>query len=105
MTKKGPLGQAAADGEIQIARLVIGRVCALPTENGWTELHITSQSVHLDVVRLLLRRRADVNVVDKVNKTAAELALENNRADVAWFLAGYKAIPNVRSTLPRPHWR
>jgi hypothetical protein len=45
------------------------------------------------VVMLLL---ADVHVVNKANKTAAELATENGKAWVAKFIAEYKADANIR---------
>jgi len=42
-------------------------------------------------VNILLRRGADVDVLDNANKTAVELASENGKAKIAEFIAGYKA--------------
>ena len=59
--------------------------------NGWTLLHAASQRGHLEVVKLLLRRDADDDVLDKANNTTAALASENGEADVAKFIAKYKS--------------
>jgi ankyrin repeat protein len=67
--------------------------------NGWTALHAASHSGHLEVVKLLLRRGADVDILNKANKTAAELASENGKAEVARFIAEYKADANIRNKI------
>jgi serine/threonine-protein phosphatase 6 regulatory ankyrin repeat subunit B len=68
-----------------------GAVLHTINSNGWTPLHAASRRGHLGVVKLLLRRGADVNVLNKANKTAAELALENGKTEVAILIAEYKA--------------
>ena len=67
--------------------------------NGWTVLHAASRNGHLGVVKLLLRRGADVDVLDKDGRSAAELASGNDQADVAKFISEYKANPNTRNKL------
>ncbi len=67
--------------------------------NGWTLLHAASHGGHLGVVKLLLLRGADVEVLNRANKSAVELASENNKSEVAKFIAEYKADANVRSNL------
>ena len=52
-------------------------------------LHIASRRGHLGVVKLLLRRGADVDVLNNVGRSAAELALENGQAEVAGFISEY----------------
>jgi ankyrin repeat protein len=47
----------------------------------------------------LLQRGADVDVLNKANKTAAELASENGEAEVAKFIAEYKADANIRNKI------
>jgi len=62
-------------------------------------LHAASRRGHLGVVKLLLRRGADVDVLNKANRTAAELASDNGQAEVAKFISEYKANPNTRNKL------
>jgi ankyrin repeat protein len=67
--------------------------------DGWTLLHSASQTGHLEVVKLLLRRGASVDALNKANQTAAELALENDQAEVAKFIAEYKADASIRNKI------
>ncbi|KAH9981713.1 ankyrin repeat-containing domain protein, partial [Russula compacta] len=60
---------------------------------------MASQSGHLSVVQLLLGRSADIDVLNGANKTAVELASENDNAKVASFLAEYKLDVNVRKEI------
>ncbi len=53
----------------------------------------------MEVVKLLLGWGADVDVLNRADKTAEEVALENGKADVSSFLAEYKADVHVRNTL------
>jgi ankyrin repeat protein len=54
---------------------------------------------HLDVVKLLLRRDAVVDVLNKAGRSAAELASENDQAEVAKFIFEYKTNANTRIKL------
>ena len=67
--------------------------------NGLTVLHAASRLGHLGVVKLLLRRGADIDVLDKAGRSAAELASENGQAEVAKFISEYKANANTRNKL------
>jgi len=67
--------------------------------NGWTLLHAASRRGHLGVVKLLLRRGVDVDVLSKAGRSAAELASENSQAEVAKFISEYKTNPNTRNKL------
>jgi ankyrin repeat protein len=67
--------------------------------NGWTVLHAASRGGHLGVVKLLLRRGADVDVVSKAGRSAGELASENGQAEVAKFISEYRANANTRNQL------
>jgi ankyrin repeat protein len=67
--------------------------------NGCTVLHAASRRGHLGVVKLLLRRGADVDVLNKAGSSPAELALENGQAEVAEFISEYKANANTRNKL------
>ena len=59
----------------------------------------TSQREHLGVVKLLFQRGADVDILNKANKTAAEMASENDKAEVAKLIAEYKADANIRNKI------
>ena len=41
----------------------------------WTPLHLAVQNGHISVVEILIRLKADINAVDKVNNTFMLLAL------------------------------
>jgi ankyrin repeat protein len=96
-----PLYQAVKTGEVAIVRLLtnhslVHRVSVHSADsNGWSPLDSASQGGHLDVVKRLLRRSADVDALNKADKTAAEFALENGHAEVAKFIAMYKADANI----------
>jgi len=62
-------------------------------------LHAASRRGHLGVVKLLLRRGADVDMLNKAGRTAAELASENGQAEVAKFIPEYKANADTRNKL------
>jgi ankyrin repeat protein len=47
----------------------------------------------------LIQWGADVDVLNKANRTAAELASENGQAEVAKFISEYKSNPNTRNKL------
>jgi len=64
---------------------------------GSTLLHAASRRGHLGVVKLLLRQGADVDVLNKAGRSAAELASENGQVEVAKFISEYKANPNTRN--------
>jgi ankyrin repeat protein len=67
--------------------------------NGWSLLHAASRNGHLGVVKLLLRRGADVDVLNTAGRSAAEFASENGQAEVAKFISEYKANPNTQNKL------
>jgi len=66
---------------------------------GWSILHTASHCGHLGVVKLLLQQGADVDVLNKAGRSAAELASENGQAEVAKFISEYKANANTRNKI------
>jgi ankyrin repeat protein len=98
-----PFDRAAGNGDIEILCLLIENGASLHTTDnyGCTPLHSASRSGHLEVVKLLLGWGADVDVdvLNKANKTAGEMASENGKIDVSSFLAEYKADANVRNKI------
>jgi ankyrin repeat protein len=94
--QENPLYQAVTNGNVAIARLLVdhgpGATVHTPDSNGWTVvLHAASRRGHLGVLKLLLWRGADVDVLNKAGRSAAELASENGQAEVANFISEYKA--------------
>ena len=66
--------------------------------NRCTLLHTASQRGP-SVVKLALALGVDVDVLNKANKTATELASENGEAEVAKLIAEYKADGNIRNKI------
>jgi len=58
------------------------RICILWIAKAGPSCTLASYSGRLEVVKLSLRRSADVDVLKKANKTAAEVELENDKAGV-----------------------
>jgi ankyrin repeat protein len=54
---------------------------------------------HLGLVKLLLWRGADVDVLNKAGRSAAELAGKNGQAEVAKFVSEYEENANTRNRL------
>ena len=77
-----PHYQAVSNGIVAIHRLLIDHGANLHSadSNGCTLLHAASQRGHLGVVKLLLQRGADVDILNKANKTVAEMASKNDKA-------------------------
>lgn len=67
--------------------------------NGWTLLHMASYFGHLDVVRVLLERGADVAArsINELNHTPLHSALAGRRYDVARYLVANRADVNSRN--------
>jgi ankyrin repeat protein len=57
---------------------------------------LASHKGHLKIVKLLLRRGADVDVVNKANKTASELASD---AGIAKVISEHKADGSIRNQI------
>jgi ankyrin repeat protein len=97
-----PLHLAAGNGRVEISCLLIdcgANLCTI-NKNGWTALHTAlRQRRELKVVNLLLLRDADADALNKLNKTPAALASENDEAEVTRFIAEYNADPNIRNKI------
>jgi len=63
--------------------------------NGVTALHVAAQGGHLEVVEMLIRAGANVNVVDDEKRTALILAVKANYGDVAIELVRAGADPKT----------
>ena len=81
------------NGKVAIARILIDHGANLHSmdRNRCTLLYAASRRGHLRVVKLALALGVDVDVLNKANKTATELASENGEAEVTKFISEYKA--------------
>ncbi len=63
-----------------------------------TPLHVASQNGHLDVIRWLLDRGADVNALEVNGKTPLSLALDEGKIEASRLLLERGADANLRDT-------
>ncbi|KAM5201269.1 GA-binding protein subunit beta-2 isoform 2-T2 [Hipposideros larvatus] len=90
-----PLHMAAADGHAHIVELLV-RVKQDSWRNGadvnakdmlkMTALHWATEHHHRDVVELLIKYGADVHALSKFEKSAFDIALEKNNAEILVLL-------------------
>ncbi|KAH9498484.1 hypothetical protein Btru_007628 [Bulinus truncatus] len=65
--------------------------------NGQSPLLVASEQGHLDIVKILLKNQARVDIFDEHGKTALHLAAENGHEQVADMLLYHKAFVNAKS--------
>ena len=58
-----------------------------------TPLHWAIEREHVDTVEVLLQRGADPHIVSKFDKTAFDIALDNNRHDIVQLLQSVSVPP------------
>ncbi|XP_059153195.1 ankyrin-2-like [Physella acuta] len=67
------------------------------SRNGQSPLLVASEQGHLDIVKILLKNQARVDIFDEHGKTALHLAAENGHEQVADMLLYHKAFVNAKS--------
>ncbi|KAI8787368.1 ankyrin-3 [Biomphalaria glabrata] len=67
------------------------------SRNGQSPLLVASEQGHLDIVKILLKNQARVDIFDEHGKTALHLAAENGHEQVADMLLYQKAFVNAKS--------
>lgn len=85
-----PLHYAAYAGQLKIAKkfLALGAQVNSVTDNGLSPLMLASMKGHMDVVRALLLYKADTQLRDANNLSAADHALAANNTYIADLLQG-----------------
>jgi hypothetical protein len=95
----GPIHDAARDGDIKKVELLLkgqpNLVSSKDEEYGQTPLHIAAFNDRLDVAKLLLANKADVNAKAKNGSTPLHLAAAKGNKDMADFLLANKADVNA----------
>lgn len=57
-------------------------------EDGNTPLHIAAECGHVNIVKMMLSRGADISVVNKEKKTCLDVAIESSKEKVAEVFIG-----------------
>ncbi|KAF5895516.1 serine/threonine-protein phosphatase 6 regulatory ankyrin repeat subunit B-like, partial [Clarias magur] len=68
-------------------------------KTGRSPLLLAAELGHMEVVRLLLKRNARVDVFDEEGKSALHLAAERGHEEIAHILLSYKAFVNAKTKL------
>ncbi|GFO37186.1 serine/threonine-protein phosphatase 6 regulatory ankyrin repeat subunit a-like [Plakobranchus ocellatus] len=66
-------------------------------QNGQSPLLVASEQGHLEIVKVLLKNQARVDIFDEHGKTALHLAAEHGHQTVADTLLYHKAFVNAKS--------
>jgi hypothetical protein len=95
----GPIHEAARDGDIKKVELLLkgqpDLVSSKEEKFGQTPLHIAAFNDRLDVAKLLLENKADVNAKAKNGSTPLHLAAAKGNKDMVEFLLASKADINA----------
>lgn len=83
-----PLHYAAYAGHIHLISkfIALGTQVNSATDNGLTALMLASKNGHIEAVRTLLRNKADIEVRDGNNLSAADHALAGGNSEIAVLL-------------------
>ncbi|KAK2157499.1 hypothetical protein LSH36_190g04012 [Paralvinella palmiformis] len=107
LTQETPLHYCARAGNADIMIEIVKHIGPSKTQsavnkqakNGWSPLLVASEQGHLDIVKILLKHNARVDVFDEHGKAALHLAGENGHEGVADVLLWHRAFVNAKSKL------
>lgn len=85
---------AAEEGKYEMVEFLLNKGAKVDTKNGpfrWTALHIAAYKGHLNIVKLLVERKASVSIYSGVpcswcGQTALTIAAEEGKSDVVDYL-------------------
>ncbi|KAG8376422.1 hypothetical protein BUALT_Bualt09G0061800 [Buddleja alternifolia] len=94
-----PVEAAAASGEALIVELLLAHKASPERSKSstWGPIHLAAGNGHVDVLRHLLLKRANVNALTKDGNTALHMAVEGRRRDCARLLLANAAITDTRN--------
>lgn len=76
---------------------------SINAENGgWTALHLASLNGHLDIVSILLNKRANTNIKNREGKTALDIAREEGHERIAAIILETEFQGSAPPELPSP---
>uniref|UniRef100_A0A1B6IV72 Uncharacterized protein n=1 Tax=Homalodisca liturata TaxID=320908 RepID=A0A1B6IV72_9HEMI len=90
-----PLHVAAQEGHIAIMGLLLAYGVDVDASDmlRMTPLHWASEYGHKECVKLLLEHGADATAINKFDKTADQIAFDNNRVDITALIQDYAEDP------------
>ncbi|CAM9425723.1 unnamed protein product [Lampetra fluviatilis] len=106
-TCESPLHYCARSGNAEILTEMLKHIGAnqmqhvlnRADQNGWSPLLMAAEKGHVEVVRILLKNNARVDVFDELGKAALHLAAENGHEGIADILLWHKAFVNAKTKL------
>lgn len=100
LTDKGesPLMMAALRGELELAKLLIGKGAHV-NKTGWTPLHYAATNGHLGVMRLLLDQYAYIDAESPNGTTPLMMAARYGTPEAVKLLLEEGADPQLRNQL------
>ncbi len=80
---------SAKNGQLECLKILFDYGASLNTKTidfGYTPLHLAAVYGHFELVKWLCDHKAKTSILDKNSKTPADLARENNHADIENYL-------------------
>ncbi|KAF1001577.1 hypothetical protein AG4045_024200 [Apium graveolens] len=90
----------AASGETLIVELLLAHRASMERSESstWGPIHLAAGGGHVEILKLLLLKNANVNALTKDGNTALHIAVEERRRDCARQLLTYGARADIRNS-------